>query len=91
MILLRNKSDNTKSILIALDDNDHKVLEFMFNNHIVWGFYRLIHVGEKNDKYPIVKQLKKKFPTVKAIAQLSCPDGFVPKYQKEEVDLELPF
>ena len=85
MIILRNKKDNTKAMIIATSEDDEKVLQFLFDNHIVWGFYQLLHIGRgHNGDMEIVKQVLAKYPTALAIANLSSPEGFVPKYEKVE-------
>ncbi len=85
MILLRNNKDATKSLLVGENENDDKVLSFIMSNHIMWGFYSLIHVTDKNKELPITKMILAKYPTATCIAQLSCPEGFVPKYETREI------
>lgn len=85
MIVLRNKYDNTKSLLIGLSQDDEKVLQFIYDNNIMWGFYQLIHINESNKlAHDMVKKVISKFPSATAIAFLSCPEGYVPKYDKVE-------
>lgn len=57
----------------------------MYDNHIVFGFYRLIIISDKNLLIPEVQAILNKFPNVTAIAYLSCPEGFVPAYNKEKI------
>lgn len=86
MILLRNKNDNTKSLLVGVNEDDHKVLQFIFDNHIMWGFHTFVHINDKNKDDMLVKQMLARHPEAVCIAQLTCPEGFVPKYDKQEIN-----
>lgn len=77
MILLQSKSDNTKAILIGETDNDHKVLTFLFDVNIVWGFYQLTHICDKNKDDAQVMQILSRYPNATCIAYLNSPQGFV--------------
>lgn len=85
MIKLINKTDKTKALLIGENENDHETMQFIFDNNIMWGFHTLIHISDKNKDDMLVKQLLVKYPNITCIAQLNCPEGFVPNYDKKEI------
>ena len=85
MIRIINKTDSTKALLIGTNEDDHTVMQFIFDNHIMWGFHTLIHINDNNKDSILVKQILAEYPTAVCIAKLTCPEGFVPNYPKEEI------
>jgi len=85
MKLLTSKSDNTKAIMIGMNDDDIKTLRFMFDMHIVWGFYRIWTKG-KGLSNENIQPLLDRFPEATIIGFFHSPKGFVPPYKTEDLD-----
>lgn len=89
MKLLKNKTDNTKVAIIAVGKDDAEVLQFLYDNHICFGFYQLSHYVSElpNSEQPtkLLGELRDTGLDVQAIAFINEVKGFVPEYPKKEV------
>jgi len=86
MILLVNKKDNTRAIFLAESDSDIKVLSFLYETHVCWGFYQIAIVTDSNKKVAQVAPILKLYPNCKGIGWLHSPTGFVEDYQKRKIE-----
>lgn len=87
MQVLIGKKDSTRSILIGETESDKKVLRFLYDNSICWGYYCIWerHPDNRGANDPKIKAILEKFPTATAVGFFHSPKGFVPPYHK--VDL----
>lgn len=79
MILMVNKDDNTKNIILAQSKDDVKAIKFFYEN--TWGFYSLWIKDDDEYKVPdadgiigkILTRLKRKNLEVLGVGLLSIP------------------
>lgn len=85
MKLLTNNKNKTKALLIAESEDDYKVLRFLYDEHICWGFYQILTVSDNTKNEANVEALIKRYPTLVGVGWMHCPTGFVSAYKKKEI------
>lgn len=87
MIVLISNKDKTRSLLLGENENDRKVLRFLYDNNICWGYYAIWE--KQSDMHstddPKIQSILKKFPATTAVGFFSSPEGFVPYYDKKDL------
>jgi hypothetical protein len=80
MTLLIHQSDKSKAILVAKNEDDAKCLRLLYDNHVVFGLWKLWldNPEGKGRDNEAIKQLLTAFPDMKGVAWLNLVRGFIP-------------
>ena len=82
MKLLISKDNQNIALLLALTDDDAKVLQYLWDKNSIFGNYQLD--SPPFDHNELATKLLSKYPDIKLISHININEGFIPKKDKVE-------
>jgi len=80
MIKIESKKNKSKVLLIAETDNDMDTLKFLFDSHVVFGFWKLYNYKEdKTRTIPEAKYMRLNFPLAVGMGFININSTYIPK------------
>lgn len=80
LFLRRQKNEGEEIMLVAMSEDDWKVIDYLYHSGIVFGAYLLYNFkDDKNKSTDLAKFMIKNFPLAFGILRVNVVKNYVPK------------